>query len=164
METRRRPPGHGAPRPPARPRAALPSPARVVLQAILHKPERLANLPELASGGDEDTTQLAAVLAVLREHPELADVNRLESFYQGRPEETMVRAAAVALLQWSEDYDSEADLRGAWATLIEQSARRQAHAFAGRKLSDISAEDRANYMAALKEKKLDRLSAVKPDR
>jgi hypothetical protein len=135
-----------------------------VLQAVLHKPERLANLAELAPGDEAEATQLVAVLAVLREHPELTQVNRLEAFYQGRPEEVLVREAAAGLLQWGDDYDSEADLRGAWATLIEQSARRQVSSFAGKKLSDISPEDRASYMAAVKEKKLDRLSGVKSDR
>jgi DNA primase len=163
-EDRRRPSGNRPARPVSGNRAVRASPARIVLQALLHKPDRLANLSELAPGDEVDTVQLAAVLAVLREHPELTDVNRLEAFYQGRPEEKLVREAAVGLLQWGDDYDSEADLRGAWATLIEQSARRQAQAFAGKKFSDISPEDRASYMAALKEKKLDRLSGVKSDR
>ena len=147
-----------------RPKPAMASPARIVLQAILHKPERLADLPELAPAGDHEAIYLGAVLAVLREHPELFDVNRLEAYFSNRPEDGLVRAAVVGLLGWGAEYDSDADLRGAWATLIEQSARRQVHAFAGKKLSDISPEEREAYMAALKEKKLDRLGGVKSER
>ena len=73
----------------------------------------------------------------------------------------LVRTAAAGLLEWGDEYDSESDLRGAWASLIEQSARRQVHALAGKKLSDISPEEREAYLTALKDKKLDRLGGVK---
>jgi hypothetical protein len=163
VEERRRPAGR-PPRQAPKSRPAQSSSARIVLQALLHRPGRLGELTELVPGDDPELARLAAVLAVMREHPELAEVRGLLEFYRGRPEEELVRSAAAGLLEWADDYDSEADLRGAWATLVEQSARRQVNAFAGKKLSDISAEDRASYMAALKEKKLDRLSGVKSER
>lgn len=162
-ERRRSAPGRRS----ASPAAALPSPARIVLQAILHKPERLGTLPDLAVADEAEVVQLEAVLAAMREHPELTDVKRLAAFFAGRPEESLVREAMAGLLLWlniGDDYDSEADLRGAWATLIEQSARRQADILSGKKPSDISPEDREAYMTALKEKKLDRLSGVKSSR
>ncbi len=162
-EERRRPAGNIR-RPAPGKRSAMPSPARIVLQALLHKPERLGTLPELVLGEEAELVQLGAVLAVMREHPELSDVRGLLEFYRDRTEEALVRSAAAGLLEWGDEYDSESDLRGAWATLIEQSARRQAHAFAGKKLSEISPEDREAYMLALKEKKLDRLGGVKSER
>lgn len=141
------------------------TPAQIVLQAVLHRPERLLGLPaELIYGSDPDLTQLGGVLAVLREHPELAEVRDLLEFYRDRPEQALVQSAVAGFLNWSEDYDSESDFRGACASLMDQFARRQLLAFAGKKLSEISPEERASYMAALKEKKLDRLSGVKSDR
>ena len=151
-------------RPAAGARPSQPSPARIVLQALLHKPERLGSLPELADIEDPEVVQLVGVMAVMREHPELADVRGLLEFYRDRPEESLVKGAAAGLLEWGDEYDSDADLLGAWATLVEQATRRQGHAFVGKKLSEISLEDREAYMAALKEKKLDRLSGVKSDR
>jgi len=164
-EERRHPSGN-ARRPVADKRQApQASAACIVLQALLHKPERIGALPELVPGDDAELLQLEAVLAVIREHPELADVNPLEAYFKGRPEEALVRAASKGLMAWlGDEYDSESDLLGAWSTLVEQSARRQLRAFAGKKLSEISPEERASYMAALKEKKLDRLSGVKSDR
>ena len=155
-----------SPRPVRKPArsATLPTPARIVLQALLHRPERLASLPDLALADDPDSTALAAVLSMLREHPERATPGALLESYRGRPEEALIHAAATGLLAWDEDYDSDADLRGAWATLVEQAARQQAKALAGRKLSDIPAEEREAYMAALKDKKLDRLNPVKSGR
>jgi hypothetical protein len=76
----------------------------------------------------------------------------------------MVQEAAAGLLEWGDDYDSGEDLRGAWASLTEQSTRRQVDALVGKRLSDISPEDRASCVAALKEKKLDILGGVKSDR
>ncbi|TCJ16265.1 DNA primase [Parasulfuritortus cantonensis] len=87
-------------RPPAGPRAALPTPARVVLQAILHKPERLRNLPELAHAEEAEVAQLEAILAAMREHPELAEVRDLIEYYRGRPGEDLIHAAAAGLLAW----------------------------------------------------------------
>jgi DNA primase len=141
--------------------SGLPVPYRIVLQALLHRPERLKTLPELPAGTGAAFGQLEAVLAVMREHPELADVRGLLEYFRDQPEQTLIQAAAAGLLEWGEDFDSEADLRGAWASLMEQAARQQSNAFKGKKLSDISPEERSRYVAALKEKKLDQLSRVK---
>lgn len=139
------------------------SPHRIVLQALLHRPERLKTLPELPVQEGGAARQLEVVLAVLQEHPELADARDLLEYFRGQPEEGLVTAATAGLLEWGDDYDSESDLRGAWATLMEQAAKQQSATFKGKKLSDISPEERASYMAALKEKKLDKLSRVKSD-
>ena len=140
------------------------TPAQIVLQAILHKPERLHSLPELPRVNDPETIYLEGILAAMKEHPELVDMRDLTEFYRGRPETDLVLAAVDGVFSWAENYDSESDFRGAWATLVEQSARRQLFSFAGKQLSEISPEERASYMEALKEKKLDRLSGVKSDR
>jgi DNA primase len=139
------------------------SSAQVVLQAILHKPERLRGLPALSHSSDPDVAMLEAILATMKEHPEIARARDLVEFYRGRPGEQLVLAASAGVMEWPDDYDSTPDFRGAWATIIEQDARRQLLSFAGKKLSEISPEEREAYMAALKEKKLDKLSRVKSD-
>jgi DNA primase len=144
-------------------RPASPTAHRIVLQALLHRPERLKTLPELPDSESTVFRQLEAILAVMREHPELADVRGLLEYFRGQPEEGLVQAAAAGLLEWGEDYESESDLRGAWATLMGQAAQQQMSGFKGKKLSDISPEERARYMTALKEKKLDQLSQVKSE-
>jgi DNA primase len=144
-------------------RPASPTAHRIVLQALLHRPERLKTLPELPDSESPAFRQLEAILAVMREHPELADVRGLLEYFRGQPEEGLVQAAAAGLLEWGEDYESESDLRGAWATLMGQAAQQQMSGFKGKKLSDISPEERARYMTALKEKKLDQLSQVKSE-
>lgn len=142
---------------------AVPTAQHIVLQALLHRPERLKRLPELPASDAELSRQLEAVVAVMREHPELADVRGLLEYFRGQPEEALIQKSAAGLLEWAEDYDSESDLRGAWAGLMAEAAKQQTDAFKGKKLSDISPEERERYMAALKEKKLDQLSRVKPD-
>jgi DNA primase len=144
-------------------RSILPSSHRIVLQALLHRTERLKTLPELPVSENQASRQLEAVLAVMREHPELADEKGLYEYFRGSPEENLVWAAVRGLDEWSEDYDSESDLRGAWATLVELAAQQQMTGFKGKKLSDISPEERARYMTALKDKKLDQLSQVKSE-
>ncbi len=144
-------------------RPVPPTAHRIVLQALLHRPERLKTLPELPVSEGQASRQLETMLAVMQEHPELADVRGLLEYFRGQPEETLVQAAAAGLLEWGDDYESESDLRGAWATLMGQAAQQQMSGFKGKKLSEISAEERARYMAALKEKKLDQLSQVKSE-
>jgi len=143
-------------------RQVSPTSPRIVLQALLHRPERLKTLPELPVSEGQAAGHLEAVLAVMREHPELADVRGLLEYFRGQPEAALVQAAAAGVLEWGEDYNSELDLRGAWAGLMEQAARQQSAAFKGKKPSEISPAERSRYMAALKEKKLDRLSQVEP--
>jgi DNA primase len=141
---------------------SVPVPHRIVLQALLQHPERLKNLPDLPITEDVTGRQLEAVLATMREHPELTDVKGLLHHYRGRPEETLVLAAALGLEEWGDDYDSEPDLRGMWATLIEQSRKRAIQALKGKKLADLTPEERAAL--SFGEKKLDRLNQVKTDK
>ncbi|MCO5760704.1 MAG: DNA primase, partial [Chromatiaceae bacterium] len=98
-------------------RGVLPSPYRVLLQALLHSRERLASMPdELVLPNHPEAEALASLLAVMREHPE-AGVRDLVEHFRGRPEQASIEAAAAGLLQWDEGYDVEADFQGALATL-----------------------------------------------
>lgn len=142
-------------------RMVLPSPWRVVMQSLLHDPQRLSRLPELPTTGSPEVEALAAMVAVMKEHPELCGARDLVEYFRGRPEQDVVLAAAAGLLEWDDAYDAEADFQGALATLVEHSARMHAEALSQRRLSDISPEERARYMEALKSKKLDQLNRVK---
>ena len=158
---RERSQGRAATPPPRR--SKLPSPVRVVMQALLHDPARLGLLDALPSlPASPESQALAAMLAVLREHPEYAVARDIVAHFRGHPEQGLIETAAAALLDWDDGYDVEADLRGALATLQEGSAKAQSEILSRKKLSDISPEERARYMAALKDKKLDRLKPVKP--
>ena len=149
----------GAPTKPRR--GMLPSPYRVLLQALLHSRERLASMPDaLVLPGHPEAQALASLLTFMREHPEYAGVRDVVEHFRDQPEQASIEAAAAGLLQWDEDYDVEADFQGALATLAEQAARQETESISRKQLSDISPEERARYMAALKNKKLDRLKPV----
>jgi DNA primase len=145
-------------------RAVLASPYRILIQALLHDRERLYQLDQLPPLPDNPESQaLAALLSVLREHPEYSGARDIVEHFRGRPEQAVIQAAAASLLDWDDQYDAEADFRGALATFAEQSARQQTADLSQRRLSDISPDERARYMAALKDKKLDRLKPVKTE-
>jgi DNA primase len=140
------------------------SPYRILIQALLHARDRLERMEGLpALPGHPEAQALAALIAVMREHPEYDGPRDLVEHFRGRPEQAIVEAAAAALLDWEAGYDVDADFLGALASLAEQSARQQAAALGQRRLSDIPAEERVRLVAALKDKKLDRLKPVKPD-
>jgi DNA primase len=145
-------------------RSVLASPYRIVIQALLHSRDRLARLADLPDLPENPEAQaLGAMLAVMREHPEYAGARDIVEHFRGRPEQAVIQAAAAVLLDWDDQYDVEADFSGALATLAEHSAKLQTNAISQRRLSDISPDERARYMAALKDKKLDRLKPVKSD-
>lgn len=158
-----RTPRLGQPPPRQRGLPDLPSPERVLLQALLYRPEWVAKVPDPGQLPGEDAAALAAVREVMREHPELRDMRAILDHFRGRPEGKRLEAAAAGVLQWEDagpDYDVEADFRGALASLGERLAAMQARDLAGKRPSEISPEERARYLEALRRKKLDRLKAA----
>ena len=123
---------------------------------MLHDRRRLAALADLAlPAGQAEAEVLAAVQAVLREHPEYVAARDVVEHFRGHPEQVVLEAAAATLLAWDDDYDVEADFLGALASLAEQSARQQTDALSGKKLAEISADERARIVAALRARKRD---------
>jgi hypothetical protein len=142
-------------------RGVQPTPCKVLLQALLHSRSRIEAMPEaLALPNYPEAQALRSLLAVMREHPEYAGARDLVEHFRGHPEQAAIEAAAAGLLKWDTDYDVEADFQGALATLAEQAAKVEAEVISRKNLSDISPEERTRYMAALKNKKLDRLKPV----
>lgn len=156
-----RPPfgGPDSPRRPApsqaRPRgreAVQPSAWRIMLQAVLHTPGRASDLAALPESAHAEAQALEALVSLVREHPELGTRDIVEHF-RGRPEQPILEAAAAGLLKLGEDYDLEADFRGALASLFAQAGRAAVRNLADRRPSELSAEEKARLLATLKTRK-----------
>ena len=147
--TRAHPPANG----PARGRAASqPSPWRILLQAVLHNTARIGSLAELPEGGSADAQALHALVSLVREHPEMQARDIVEHF-KGRPEHDCLASAAAALLFWGDNYDVEADFRGALARILAQAGRAEVRGLSDRRPSELSAEEKARLLASLKNRK-----------
>ncbi len=132
--------------------AVQPTAWRILLQAVLHDPRRAGQLAELPDSTQTEAQALHAVVSVAREHPEMQARDIVEHF-RGRPEHEFLVPAAAALLAWGEDYDVEADFRGALERVEAQAGRAQVKDLSGRKPSDLSPEEKARLLASLKARK-----------
>ncbi len=136
-------------------RGGLPSPYRVVLQALLQDPARVARVPAgLPAGRSPDAQALSGVVDLLRERPELRAARDIVEGFRGREEQPVLEAAAAAMLAWGEDYDAEADFRGALATLVEHAGRQQARDLSRKRPSEMTAEEKARFLESLRARKL----------
>ena len=157
-----RPPASAGPDSPRRPApgpgrpqgrgAVQPSAWRIALQALLHDPRRAGELAGLPESGHAEAPAVQALVSLLREHPELGTRDIVEHF-RGRPEQAALEAAAAGLLKLAEDYDLEADFRGALASLFHQAGRAAVRNLADRRPSELSAEEKASLLATLKTRK-----------
>ena len=132
--------------------AVQPTAWRILLQAVLHGPARAGQLAELPESSQAEAQALHAVVSLAREHPEMAARDIVEHF-RGRPEHACLVPAAAALMAWGDDYDVEADFRGALESLLSQAGRAQVRDLSGRKPSDLSPEEKARLLASLKSRK-----------
>ncbi|MEW5771814.1 MAG: DNA primase [Pseudomonadota bacterium] len=128
------------------------SPWRVLLQGLLHDPKRASQLGDLPEPAGEEAHILHGVLSVAREHPEFTTRDVVEHF-RGRPEQASIEAAAAALLLWDKDYDVDADFAGALAAVRREGTKALVGSIAGRRPSDLSAEEKALLLASLNMKK-----------
>ena len=119
---------------------------------MLHDPRRAGQLAELPDSTQTEAQALHALVSVAREHPEMQARDIVEHF-RGRPEHEFLVPAAAALLAWGEDYDVEADFRGALEHVEAQADRAQVKDLSGRKPSDLSPEEKARLLASLKTRK-----------
>jgi DNA primase len=141
-------------------RGGLISPYRVVLQALIHKPERVAQLPaELPADASPEAAALARAVAVLRERPDSGNARQLVEGFRDSPEQAVMEAAEAAVLVWEDvGHDVEADFLGALATLQEQAGRQQAKTLSHKRPSEMSPEEKARFLESLKAKKLSALA------
>jgi len=140
-------------RPQTKGRAAVrPTLWRVLLQAVLDDPARAVHLTDLPASGDADAQALAAVVSLLREHPELSRITLLEHFRE-KPEYPLLVSAKSATINWGEDDDVEADFQGALKSLLAQAGRTAVRELSGRRPSELSPEEKARLLASLKNRK-----------
>ncbi len=125
---------------------------RILLQAVLHDPRRAGQLAELPDSTQIEAQTFHAVVSVAREHPEMQARDLVEHF-RGRPEHEFLVPAAAALLTWGENYDVEADFRGALESIMAQAGRAQVRDLSARKPSDLSPEEKARLLASIKARK-----------
>ncbi|NWG86143.1 MAG: DNA primase [Hydrogenophilaceae bacterium] len=143
-------------------RGGQPSPYRVVLQALIHKPERVAQLPaELPVDASPEAAVLASAMASIRQRPDIPSSRQLVESFRDRSEQALMEAAEAAVLVWEAvDHDVESDFRGALATLQEQAGRQQAKTLSHMRPSEMSPEEKARFLESLKAKKLSALAPV----
>jgi len=130
------------------------SPWRLLLQALLHDTARAGRLGDLPEQTGEEAQVLAAVVALVREHPEYT-VRDVVAHFRGRSEQSALEAAAAGLLAWDEDYDVEADFLGALAAVRREGDKAVLGALSGKRPSDLSPEEKARLLASLKTRKPD---------
>ena len=136
-------------RPPAPSGHPQPSAWRQLLQAVLHDPRRAGRIGELTHLPNSEAQALAAAVSLLREHPEYG-VNEIVAHFSGRPELPLLRAAAGAQLLWDEGYDVEADFERGLESLRRDQQKAAAAGLAGKRPSEMSAEDKARLLASLR--------------
>jgi DNA primase len=133
---------------PASRRTALATPARIVLQALLHDMTRLSRIPRM-DGEDAEIHALSGIVDLLREEgpmsvPELIDRCADHDFAP------FLRESVEGMLAWAEDYDAEADFVGALQRLEVQSGRKTLQALSAKKPSELTPEERELLQAALR--------------
>jgi DNA primase len=128
------------------------SPWRILLQAVLHDTRRAGRVGPIADETLPEAQALAALLALLREHPEFG-VRDLPVHFAGRPEQAVIETCAAEALNWPEDYDVEADFAGALAQIRARAGKAEVRALSSRRPSEMSAEEKARLLAGLKQAK-----------
>lgn len=132
--------------------AVQPSLWRVLLQAVLEEPARASRLSDLPESAHADAQALTAVVALLREHPELTRPYILE-FFRGKPEQAMLESANSATIHWTAADDVEADFQGALAGIRVLAGRAEVRDLARRRPSDLSDTEKAQLLASLRARK-----------
>jgi DNA primase len=139
----------------ARPQRGSPlSPWHTLLCAVLHDPNRARDLGDLPAPNDAAGRALRALLDRLAAAPGTGNTGYLVESFAGSEHHALLRQAAGVAMDWEQrDHDVEADLRGALLTLREQANRLAVAALTGKKLSEMSAEEKEIYRNAGRFKK-----------
>ncbi|MBI5937558.1 MAG: DNA primase [Betaproteobacteria bacterium] len=142
-------------------RGGQPSPYRVVLQALIQDPARIARLPPtLPADADPEAQALAGLMARLRRQVDMRNARHVVESYRDQPEQALMEEAEAAVLVWEDsEHDVEADFRGALATLEERAGRLAANDLSRKPLHELSPDERTFFLQSLKAKKLSALAA-----
>ena len=128
------------------------SPWRVVLQAVMHDTTRAGRLGQLPEDPHPEAQALAAVAALLREHPEIA-ARDLPNCFAGRPEQQVIEACAAAAMTWGEGDNVEADFLGALERISDRADRAEVKTLVNRRPSELTEAEKARLRAGLKSAK-----------
>jgi len=143
-------------------RGGQPSPYRVVLQALIQDPARVARLPAaLPNDASPEAQALMGLMTRLRQQAGLRQARHVVESYREQPEQTLMEEAEAAVLVWEEtEHDVEADFRGALATLEEHAGRQAATDLSRKRLHELSPDERAHFLRSLQAKKLSVLAST----
>lgn len=133
---------------PASRRSSLPSPARIVLQALLHDMTRLPRIPRFDSE-DVEIDALMAIVELLREEGPMS-VPELVARCVDHDCAHFLREAVEGLLAWEAAHDAEADFAGALQRLDAQSGRQILHLLSVKKPSELTPAERELLQSALR--------------
>lgn len=142
---------------PQRPRQApasrstplLRGPEFVLLQGILHDPQRASRIPLTFQARQPAGKAVLALLEHLRTRsPTPSSRDLIEQFREG-DHAKIVRAAVEEILRWDEQYDAEAEFSGALSSLHAQTSRMDVSRLSGKRPSELTTEERAALLAAL---------------
>lgn len=135
--------------PPARPhpRTTL-SAARILLQSLLHDPERLPRLPNLNLLSGPEADALRAVCDHLAAHPHTQTRDLTEAFRES-PHAPSLFAALENIFNWDETYDAEADFIGTCTSIAQQDKRLVIQALAKKRPSEMTQDERQRLQNAL---------------
>ncbi len=141
-----------APRPSSKP--LLRGPEFVVLQGILHDPQRADRIPATFQARQPAGEAVLALLGHLRSRPEpINSRDLIEQFHEGDHGE-ICRAAVEEILRWDDRYDAEAEFSGALSSINAQASRLDVNRLSGKRPSELTAEERTALQTALLTKKI----------
>ncbi|MBK6743399.1 MAG: DNA primase [Hydrogenophilales bacterium] len=153
-----------APRPVMR-REVMASPYRVVIQALLARPERAHELPERRLVHGNEAAALESLAAYIKEHPEMTQTRRIVDAFKGRDGYELIETAFAESMLLGSDAETEArteaDFQGACATLMEQWMRAERERLVGLPLSQLTGEEKRLLVEGPRYKKLDQVGKVK---
>lgn len=140
--------------PPPSTKPLLRGPEFILLQGILHDPQRAERIPPTFQPQQPAGEAVRALLDYLRSQPQPSNSRDLiEQFREGAHGE-ICRAAVEEILRWDDRYDTEAEFLGALSSLNAQASRLDVSRLSGKRPSELTAAERAALHSALLTKKI----------
>jgi DNA primase len=149
-----------APRPAQRPSQptssaeALRGPEFIVLQCLLHTPEWAQRILEHTQSHPTTNSALQTVLEHIQASPHPLNSRDLIEQTRNSEHAATLRVAVEKIIQWGDDYDAEAELTGALASLVTRANQLDIHRLSLNNPSKLNADERAALQSALRSRKV----------
>ena len=140
-------PARQTPRQPSSP--PLRGPEFVLLQGLLHDPQRASRIPAHFQARQPAGQAVLAILEDLRTRDQSTHSRDLIEQFREGPHGEIVRAAVEEILRWDERYDTDSEFSGALVNLNVQASRLDVTRLSGKRPSEMTAEERSALKAAL---------------